>query len=411
MNSSLSSLFTYLKENNINYFLLTDFESDLTSNDIDLFVYPNDRQAFENALFKLGWYRRKEPAFHINHHFYISPNSKVYLDVKYELTFANSPSDCFSFDKLNTTKSQVKLNSKGVCRPYGMNAIILYAAHLAYKERGKLEDKHRTYLLHFIELYKYEIDEVDIQVVVQINDWLDKGFPGNTIWLQKIIAPYFVHSKQPMTRPGNLKYGYGLNVLFLGTDGSGKTTLVEAVKDSLNIKNNKLYLGAGEDNWTSHAMKSIYQYSFTSKPFKKIHNLLKSYMVMPLELSLRILPVIRKSKYHVTLIDRFPGFVYLDKHKVRSYIYKFILPKPDLVFFLYASPEVLVKRKPNETTIERSLYDMKRFENVAKLVSNGNYKRIDTSDLTVDEARRMIIDEIYKHPKVYQKLLTTESEY
>ena len=410
MNSSLYNLFDSLNQRGIKYFLLTDFESDFRSNDIDLYVNPDSKTAFESLLFNQGWFKRKEPSHHVNHHFYISPASEVYLDVKYSLTFAGSPTDCFTYNRLSQNKLHSKLNSKGVLRPTGLDAIVLYAAHLAYRERGKLEKKHSAYLSQYIDLYRHELDSKGIKVATLIDEWLETRFPEDTSRLREIIAQFFTHSKQKMTRSSRLKYGYGLSVLFLGTDGSGKTTLVKAVNDSLNLKTNKLYLGSGEDNWTSPRMRKFYDYEFKNKALKKLHSIIRSYFVLPLELSLRVLPVFRKSKYHITLIDRFPGFVFLDNKKLRLSIYKLVLPKPDLVFFLYASPEVLVKRKPNETTIERSLHDIKRFEKVANVVSNGNYKRVDTSNLTVEEARNLIMTEIYKHPKVYSNLLTTTSE-
>jgi thymidylate kinase len=84
------------------------------------------------------------------------------------------------------------------------------------------------------------------------------------------------------------------------------------------------------------------------------------------------------------------------------------LPKPDLVFFLYADPQVLMKRKPQENTLERSKADLIKFRKVAETVSSGNYISIDTSGLTIDEARDLILSEIYKSHKVYDNLLTAK---
>jgi thymidylate kinase len=407
MDAVLPLLFSTLNSKGIKYALLTDFECDFLSQDIDLFVHPTNRLQFEKVLFDMGWYRRKELAYHVNHHFYISPKSAVYLDVKYGPTFANGKDACYTFIGYDSSDIDVQINSKGVCRPSGFNAIALYAAHLAFKERGKLEEKHRVYLAQYIDLYLQEVDASFLEAVEQIQDWLLHSFPGDTSKLQQIIRPYFRLDKKRMTRPKGIKYGYGLNVLFLGTDGSGKTTLVEAVGSSLNLKNNRLYLGAGESSWTSPIMKKIYDYKFSAKPLDRVYSFLKTFAVLPLELSLRIAPIVRKSKYNITLIDRFPGFVFLDKKPGRALLYKSILPTPDLVFFLYADPEVLVKRKPNETTLERSRQDISKFRKVADVISGGHYKSIDTSKLSVNEARDLVISEIFKHPKLYKTMLTT----
>ncbi|MFD2248001.1 hypothetical protein [Pontibacter ruber] len=409
MSNYLHQLFDHLNSSCIEYFLLTDFESDFSSNDIDLFVAPAGKQAFEKKIFELGWYRRKEPAFHKNHFFYISPSSEQYLDVKYSLTFAKSDAVCCTYSGASHTISDSVLNEVSIYRPKGFDAVMLYAAHLGYKERGKLEGKHKAYLQKYISLYLHEIGSEHLGVIEQIQEWLDREFPLNTAKLQQILNPYFIQERKKMIRStSTFKYGYGLSVLFLGTDGVGKTTLVEAVGKKLNIKNNRLYLGTGESNWSSETVKKIYTYNLSTWPLKKAYNLFKTFAVLPLEYMLRIAPVVRKSKYTITLIDRFPGFVYQDKNAGPKLLYKFILPDPDLVFFLHAAPEVLVKRKPHETSLERSIADTEKFRTVANKVSNGKYKSIDTSSMSISEASDLIVSEIYNHPKLYKHFLIAE---
>ncbi|MBX0332378.1 hypothetical protein K3G39_03930 [Pontibacter sp. HSC-14F20] len=409
MNPSIQTLFRTLHEDGIGYFLLTDFESEFRSGDIDLFVAPNSKDEFENKLRTLGWFKRKEPSYHTNHHFYYSPHSDLYLDVKYSLTFANGTEHCYTYFNPNQALSAAVINASGICRPSGIAAILLYAAHLAYKERGRVEEKHRVYLRQYIDIYQSELPDQCSETVAGLLKWLSHEFPNNMDQLKTLLQPYFSQQRFKMVRTTKFKrYGYGMKVLFLGTDGAGKSTLIESVEQKLKLKTNKLYLGMGENGWTSSWVKSLYNQRLRPKVVDKAFSFLKSFVVLPAELLLRQVPIKLRARYSVVLIDRVPGAYILDKSFGKSLLYRSILPTPDLVFFLYASPEVLVQRKPEENTLERSKIDLEKFRKVAEVVSAGRYISIDTSSISVSEATDSIISEIYKSSKVYDNLLTTQ---
>jgi thymidylate kinase len=407
MNPTLKALFHSMNEQGLPYFLLTDFESAMVSNDMDLFVHPQARQRFEETLVRQGWYKRKEPTHHLNHHFYYSPHSDIYLDVKYALSFANGWQLCCSYKELEQALQTAVLNSQGVYRPSGIHALLLYAAHIGYKERGKLESKHRENLYAFIAAYAPELEEAQKPLLDKLRKWLAHYFPSGIERLQHMLAPFFSTEPQKMVRnKGYLRWGLGLKVLFLGTDGAGKTTLIEAVREKLNLKTSQLYLGMGESGWTSPISKRLYQYTSGLRGINKVLALLKFFVLLPLEFSLRMLPVRLRSRYSVVLIDRFPGSVFLGRNAGRRLLYRWLLPQPDLVFFLYAPPEELVRRKPGELNLDRSRDDIQKFRRVAEIVSGGNYISIDTGSLSISEASDRIISEIYKSEKVYEKLLT-----
>ncbi|WP_162426736.1 nucleoside/nucleotide kinase family protein [Pontibacter pudoricolor] len=403
----LLTLIKKLHITGVKYFLLTDFESNFNSRDVDLFVHPDYKDQFEQQLLLTGWYKRKEPAYHTDHHFYYSPDSALYLDVKYAVSFVGTNNTCYTYSFVDEAVNKAILNSKGLYRPTGKDAIILYAAHIAFKERGKLEEKHRNYLMQYMQLYNSESEQSDEVVMSNMANWLTCHFPEHTDKLQHILLPYFWLQHKRMVRPkSHLKYGYGLKVLFLGTDGVGKSTLLNAVSEKIYYKTSKLYLGMGESGWTSNHIKFLFNYKSKVKRLNRFLSIAKTFILLPLEFLFRILPVKLQSKYSVVLIDRVPGSFLLEDRTVRAHLYKAILPKPDLVFFLYADPAVLVKRKPSENTLEGSRVDTKKFRQVAEKVSAGQYIGIDTSALSIAEATDLILSKIYRHPKVYENLLT-----
>ncbi|MCJ8164119.1 hypothetical protein MKJ04_04645 [Pontibacter sp. E15-1] len=407
MDEHLSALVHILDKQHIRYFLLTDFEADFDARDVDLYVHPDCQYDFEQILQQTGWFLRKEPPHHFNHHFYYSPDLAVFLDVKYGLTFAKAKDKCCTYLAADSAMGRVIRNGKGVYRPSGLDALLLYAAHLAFKERGKLEEKHRNYLTFYLKTYQHEVSPQDNKLLEDLHDWALHFFPDGVDELQRLLRPYFEQQHLRMVRKKpRFNYGFGLKILFIGTDGAGKTTLIEAVGKKINLKTRKLYLGMGENGWTSPLTKRLYQAKVSRKPFSKLLNLFRNLVVLPAEFMLRILPVQLKAKYAIVLIDRFPGSILLRNSRLTQ-LYRAILPKPDLVFFLYADPEVLVNRKPNESTLERSKKEVIKFRKVAETVSAGHYIPIDTASLTIAEARDQIISEIYKNAKVHAALLTS----
>ena len=402
----LYNLFSCLKDSDIQYFLLTDFDAELTSRDIDLYIDIASKREFEKIIYELGWYKRKEPSYHINHHFFLSPQSNVYLDVKYELSFACEKHKCHTYKYTENAINRSYFNSKNIRRPGSYDAVLLYAAHLAFRERGKLEAKHGYFLYEYLTDFENQHSHLPTEIF-QIRNWLENEFPLNTNSLQEILHPYFRQEQKRMVQHKK-KYniGWGAKILFLGTDGAGKSTLIKAVKEKLLLKNKQLYLGTGEHGWTSTQMKKLLQWKSRNKIINKLYGFFKTYFLLPVEFLLRIVPVKIKSKYSVVLIDRIPGKIFLENSKHKQLLYKSILPKPDLVFFLNARPEILQERKPLEFSTERSLADIEKFRKVADKISGGNYISIDTSNLSISEATDLILSEIYKNHKVYENLLT-----
>lgn len=394
------SLFAELNER-VSYVLLTDLEEGLSAKDIDLYVPEAERKLFLSILKDHGWVRRREESYHVNHHFYYHLQTSAYLDVKFQLDFANGKKERWLYiDDVEMANTRVK-NSRGLFRPSGIHAILIYAAHIGLLERATLEDRHVNALKDYIALYRGEADAADADSVVQmLEEALARPRTEIVGQVKSVISAYFSKTSFAMTQSRGLRLGMGFRVLLLGTDGTGKTTLVEETKQALNVKVKTLYLGMGEEGWRLGAVQRLSHYRPKSRLGSAIKAVLYTYGSLPFELLLRHVFALKGGKYSLFLIDRFPGWPFT-KSGVRRAIYKAVLPKPDLVVLLTGDPAVLATRKPEIEELQ-SKEDQKKFQKVARAIGSGQLIEVDTTALSVEESVDRIVTSIIDHP-VYRK--------
>jgi thymidylate kinase len=183
-----------------------------------------------------------------------------------------------------------------------------------------------------------------------------------------------------------------VNVIFLGTDGTGKSSLVHSVRTAIGKEVRTLYLGMGSEGWFFEFAKRLY-----AVPNGFAKHLLFWYFVFPVEILARRLRAYSRDA-HITLIDRFPGSPFLGRTALRS-IYRFILPTPDIVVFLHGDPEILARRKPGETTFERTSRDTLKWRRVADGIGPGFALELDTTALGLDECTDQVLRVIEEHKR------------
>lgn len=182
-------------------------------------------------------------------------------------------------------------------------------------------------------------------------------------------------------------------MLFLGTDGAGKSTLIKRASSILPGNCVELYLGMGQEGWMIPGVSFLYAVS-RRRLIKKLRaSFLFWYLILPVELLYRRSKILFSCQYHYLLIDRFPGSPFI-KGGVLERLYKIILPSPDLVILLTGDASMLAARKSNETTLERTTKELEKWRIVADNLRCKYKLTIDTSRQDVKTCSEIITNKI-----------------
>ncbi|MDI5934378.1 hypothetical protein [Halomonas kalidii] len=179
-------------------------------------------------------------------------------------------------------------------------------------------------------------------------------------------------------------------VLFLGTDGSGKSSLVEAVDREIVIEHSKTYLGMGNEGWLLLPVKWLGKHAGSRPNSWVFLGKIFWYMAFPMELMLRRLKSMFNGECGIILIDRFPGVPFL-RHRFLRHLYMSVLPRPHLIVVLVGDPVIIAERKPEETTPERVMRDTEKWRRVAQRLNASRIIEIDSSVHDLEECTRQVI--------------------
>lgn len=273
-------------------------------------------------------------------------------------------------------------NAEGLWRPSGLHAVLIYAARARH-------DRHLETLATYARLFRDEADKTSHELIDQIEA---SAQSGDLEAVLALVGPHFDVGRR--TRRRKWRTGEGFVVVFLGPDGSGKTTLVEAVDSRLNpIKTTRTYLGMGQGSWCLNSVRRRYE-SNSSDLFVLLVGL-------PVELAVRRLRVIRGSRWRVVLVDRFPGFPYA--RPGLSHWYRAVLPKSDLTVLLVGDAQVRAARK-SDTSIEEVERNAAKFRMVAE-AQPGLMLEIDRTKMSVEEASMLVEEAIVSSTRFRARLL------
>lgn len=409
--TNINIFFRYLNKAGVSYVLLTNYYYESQKGgDVDLYIPLHDKDVFLKVIYELGFKHRKKPPVLPNHNFYIFFDglNSILLDVKFKLSFYSQDGYLWVYNLPERVISDKRM-IKDSFRPGGFDAIILYAAHCGILERLKIEPSHIQNLKRYLADFRSEVySPENIKILDDMELCLRKHnlklLPQE---LSRIIRPFFsIKKKFTRWRKFRLRFSFGLGfiVLFLGADGTGKTTLVKALQKVLPLKNKILYLGMGKENWLLGFVQK-YQKFCQEVPWAGRFRLglLFSWVLLPLELSMRRLKASLSSKYAVILIDRFPGYPFIQGGFLK-WLYRHILPEPDLIVLLSGDPDSIFRRKPYETTTQRVKKELIKWARVAERISAAQVLEVDTTSKEVQECLGKILINISRHPAFKQKM-------
>jgi len=366
--------------------------------EIDLYVCREDKRLFLETLSKAGWLQRADKSHLPNHHFYsqvLGPDILT-LDVKYDLSFIHGKRKYQYINEKLCIKNRELEPSYKLFVPAIRDQFLLFLAHVAYIERGFLENRHVEKLKEYLNVLSSIREKDELKTLVEkISKFCIPKIDLETFSgaIRPTINSFFSFKEQSACSFGRIffprKFIY---VLFLGTDGSGKSTTIASLCSYMNCKTSCMYMG--EKNWALPFVGA-----FFSNSSSRVCNILYRYFLYPLDLLLRRLVLWKNNPgRRLILIDRFPGFPFFDVEKkgflgvLLNFIYKLVLPSPEMVVFLHGDAEEISQRQQEES-VNFTKRNQDKFLAVAKHI--GKKKLVVAN--TTENSSKEVVDIVAKN--------------
>lgn len=439
----LEELFKRLSSEKIAYCILRNYEQlpVFIDNDIDIWIYKEDRFKFLNILFETA----KNTAWQvISHNLRFGFKWDTYL-VKEEEVIKTIHLDCCWFfcwrnilfiDETICFKKTLLFKEKFVIPSKGVEASILLLQNLLYnrkvKEKYKVRIQEYTksdpdgFLLSINKPFGEKVAKL-IHELSRNGQWelLEKkaGFFRWAVCRKSFINDIFNQMRRwSMYLVGQLKkilvLNNGLFIVFIGPDGSGKTTTTNNLFQSeiKRLFQKKIYFH-GHFRYLpelkkisalligKERVKDVYEKQAVNDKFQNIKpfNTLRA-MIYPLYYGMNYFlghKFIWKEKAIASFIifdryfyDYFLQIPYLNCPRWLLYAITKFIPKPDAIIYLKNEPRIIHARKPElpveeiERQTEICQKMVKRFKNTFVVETSQNPKKV------VKEIQEIIINKI-----------------
>ena len=387
MTSEIKNLFLELNKKKIFYLVLGNFELDL-NRDLDLFVAETDKIKFKESLSGLGWLERREkPIYPFRNYFFKRIGDNFFcLDVRFHLKFGFKKENLWEPIDLSIFVNDFDAQNL-IRRPRGFSAVLISLVRAAV-EKEELKEEHICRLKEKIDLLRNELSKKEIEKLAEIEAVINKK-NITQLDLFFLIQEYLKKTEGEIGNKRN--FGLGYKVVFIGSDGTGKTTLINKIAEKVSFKIAKLYLGDRE--WLFDNLKNIYK----KRGKNRLYKLTSEFILYPFDLFFRIFKIRRFARFRLILIDRLPGFPFSGKNFL-DLIYNLILPQIDLLILLEGEPEKIWVRK-KEFPIGKIQQEVKKWEQVFFKVKARKKIRLNTTEKNVNECVDRILNEVFSDDK------------
>jgi thymidylate kinase len=429
LNESLKNIFSRLNKGGVNYVVLRNYlpiENLNSEKDIDILVHPRDAKRIKKVFLADGWLPRILPRRdgHMEM-FKLGKEKKIYvLDIQDDLLFGK--------EKIKIGEVEAILNKKKFLGdffvPNNIHSLILFIFRLAL-EKDSISGSQLKHLEALYDLSKNDKDFAEIikedfgqtisgalrEMLESKKNILDgqnykklaQKAREHFVRCEKgFLADYWQEIKNKAVSYSFLFRKVQL-IIFVGSDGSGKSTLVEKLKYFSPVFATQIYLG-----WRGYYFKPMEKLEEKSasknKVMREMENRLKFILfsaLFPFDLFFRFLKIKKNAKFGIVIADRYPlPKKYFGKTKiipvqkicsrVTLWLTYLLIPGPSLCFIAEADPKIIWARKEERSynklldEIERSRQATELFKCPVKIVK---------TDCSIEESFNKIYEHLFEY--------------
>tara|TARA_Y100000589_G_scaffold151522_1_gene144485 strand:- start:2382 stop:3599 length:1218 start_codon:yes stop_codon:yes gene_type:complete len=390
-----------LSNNNINYALLRKPYNWVNTVDLDIIVEKSIK--IDSKLNKLGYSKKCNSNTFIKYDF--DYGKWIYIDINDPLKFGCYYADKSFFEELLKTKY---LDQEGIYRISTTYEGILYLLHSAI-DKGIISSKYR-YLIYENHINKSFLIKYNDQVnLFQIYQYLLilRDNPKRERYVIRNIRKKFIKINldfifRKFVRLKNFLKG-PRPIVFLGPDGSGKSTLVNILKD-LRFPNIKLiYMGPLRESEMNKllfkitSLIHIKREKYQKKSFLGIVIRVFWYSLCYLDLSLRVWSKnFYVSSGGVLICDRYACDIFFrQQNNLIKIIFLNFFLRPRFVFLCVGNPQKIFSRKP-EIPINQIKDLIKNYRKTLKDY-NIDYLELNTTENSIKIIIRDILNKLNDH--------------
>lgn len=394
LNMYLRMLFDDFNKHNIKYCVIRDFfdENEINqSSDVDVSISIQDKKRVEEIFGLLGWISPKINLNTYSHKQYYKVTNGMCkkVDVIWGLYFSDGKYLYCNINKLYD--NAIFLN--GIKIPNYDDALLILLFHIVL-DKKKLSDKNRRNLQRLL-LYStnQEVSLLAHKLLMNENNFSlikERMFSMKLLYCRNNIIWRFY--RRFRCKLYEIKYRQ-VKIAVIGVDGTGKSSLLKMVKEKYSEKVCIVYMGFKDVN-NPRALNLLREKKLAW--FPGIEGI-RYYLGYSYEMKSRIKRGL-KSKKKIIVYDRYSweGYDNADfgYRKLFAYIFfKLIIPKPNLIIYLYCPIKISLLRKNDIPNIKEFGLMKKRFDNIYKKKSTCC---IDTSISSREEVLDKMIELVIK---------------
>lgn len=170
-------------------------------------------------------------------------------------------------------------------------------------------------------------------------------------------------------------------IIFLGTDGSGKSTLCDRLLTQLPEPRSYVYFGLREPHLDF--VRRYYQLKGDMALWARL-------FLFPLDYFLRRRALPREGNL---VLDRLPGWAIISPNPIIRGLYRLILPRCDTLILCTGDAHKIVARKP-ERSLEGCIKDIGKWQQVFETWPAIKKVSLNTTDSDIDACLRQAVDAV-----------------